>query len=151
MIKLFNSTEKIFTSNGDKVIIPIRAKVYKEDNGSFYLDLETDLSYVDDLVEGNIIVAPTPQGEQAFRVSSPQKTKSKIIVKCKHVYYDANNYLIEDSYVVDKNCNDALDHLNNATDTESPFTTISDITTENSYRCVRKSLYEAINVVLERW
>lgn len=67
------------------------------------------------------------------------------------MFYDSQNYLISDSYVVDKNCNDALDHLNNATDNTSPFTTVSDITEINSFRCVRKSLYEAIQTVLERW
>lgn len=151
MIKLFSQTDTSFSSNGDKVIIPTRAKVHKEDNGSFYLDLETDLSYVNDFVEGRIIVAPTPQGEQAFRINNLTKTKTKITAKCKHVFFDSENYLIADSYVVDKNCNDALDHLNAATDTESPFTTLSDVQGINSYRCVRTSLYEAINVVLERW
>ena len=151
MIKLFGITDKLFSSNGDKVIIPLKAKVVKEDNGSFYLDLETDLSYINDLTEGRIIVAPTPQGDQAFRVTNPEKTKTKINVKCMHVYYDSENYLIADSYVVEKNCNDALDHLNNATDNTSPFTTLSNVSSVASYRCVRKSLAEAISVVLERW
>lgn len=151
MIKLFNSTDKIYTSNGDKVILPTKAKVHKEDNGAFYLDLETGLEYVNDLVQGNIVVAPTPQGEQAFRLANPEKTKTKVRVKAYHVFFDSQNYLIADSYVVDKNCNDALDHLNSATDNPSPFTTLSNILNINSYRCVRTSLYEAINTVLERW
>lgn len=151
MIKLFQSTDTLFSSNGDKIIIPIKAKVHKEDNGSFYLDLETSLDYVNYLVEGAILVAPTPQGNQAFRVSNVIKTRKKIATKCKHVFYDSANYLIQDSYVVDKNCNDALDHLNSATQPTSPFTTISDVTTIDSYRCVRTSLYEAINTVIERW
>lgn len=151
MIKLFNSTDKIYTSNGDKIILPTKAKVHKEDNGAFYLDLETGLEYVNDLVQGNIVVAPTPQGEQAFRLANPEKTKTKVRVKAYHVFFDSQNYLIADSYVVDKNCNDALDHLNSATDNPSPFTTLSNILNINSYRCVRTSLYEAINTVLERW
>ena len=151
MIKLFNPTDTLFSSNGDKVIIPLRAKIHKEDNGSFYLDLETNLDYVDDLIEGNIIVANTPQGDQAFRVGNVEKTRSKVKTKCYHVFYDSKNYLIADSYVVDKDCNDALDHLNSATDNTSPFTTISDVTTVSSYRCVRTSLYEAIQTVIERW
>ena len=151
MIKLFNSTDKLYASNGDIVIQPIRAKIHKEDNGSFYLDLETDLSYINYLLPNNIVVANTPQGEQAFRITNVEKTKTKIKAKINHVFYDTNNYVITDSYVVDKNCNDALDYLNNATDNPSPFTTISDISTINSYRCVRKSLYEAIQVVIERW
>ena len=38
MIKLFEANDTIFTSNGDKIIIPLKAKVHKEDNGSFYLN-----------------------------------------------------------------------------------------------------------------
>lgn len=67
MLKLFNSTDTLFSTNGDKIIIPTKAKIHKEDNGNFYLDLETNLDYINDLVQGKIIVAPTPQGEQAFR------------------------------------------------------------------------------------
>lgn len=151
MIKLFNTTDTLFSSNGDKVIIPLRAKIHKEDNGAYYLDLETNLDYINDIVQGNILVANTPQGDQAFRISNVTATRKKITAKCYHVFYDSQNYVIQDSYVVDKNCNDALDHLNNATDNLSPFTTLSNVSNINSYRCVRKSLYEAINVVLERW
>lgn len=151
MIKLFGQTDTTFSTNGDKVILPLQAIVHKEDNGDYYLDLTTSLEYVDDLTEGRIIIAPTPQGEQAFRVGNVQKTKRKITTRCWHVFYDSQNYLIEDSYVVDKNCNDALDHLNSATTPQSEFTTLSDVQTYASFRCVRKSLYEAIQTVVERW
>lgn len=151
MIKLFGIKEESFASNGDLVIQPKKAVVHKEDNGDFYLELETDESYVGDLTEGRIIIANTPQGDQAFRISNPSIKKHTIKIKAYHVFYDTENYLIKDSYVVNKNCNDALDYLNMATDTDSPFKTISDVNTIHSYRCVRKSLYEAIQVVLERW
>lgn len=151
MIKLFGINDTSFSSNGDKVIIPTKAKVHKADNDSFYLEMETGLEYVDDLTANRIIVAPTPQGEQAFRITNVDHSRSKVKLKAFHVFYDSKNYLIDDSYVVDKNCNDAIDHLNNATDNTSPFKTISDVPTINSFRCVRKSLYEAIQVVLERW
>ena len=151
MIKLFDATDKIYTSNGNKIILPLKSKVHKEDNGDFYINVEAPLSYIDDLVSNNIIVANTPQGEQPFRITNVENTKTKIKIKAYHIFYDSENYLIQDSYVVDKNCNDALDHLNNSTDNTSPFTTISDITKIASYRCVRKSLYEAIQVLLERY
>ena len=151
MLKLFGQTDRDFTSNGDKTIKPLRARITKQDSGEFYLELETDLTYVNDLTEGRIILAPTPQGEQPFRVSNLQKTKNKLITKALHVFFDSRNYLIADSYVVGKNCNAALDHLNSATEPQSPFTTISDVDTVNNYRCVRTSLYEAIMTVIERW
>lgn len=151
MIRVFGTTDKTFTSNGDAVIRPLKAKVHKEDNGDYYLDLETGLEWVDYIVAGNIVVADTPQGAQAFRIGNPRKTKNKLSTKAWHVFYDSKNYLIEDAYVVDKDCNDALDHLNSATEPESQFKTISDVPVANSFRCVRKSLYEAIQTVLERW
>ena len=151
MIKIFNPTDKVFINNGEKILQPIKAKVHKEDNGDYYLNLEVGIEYIDYIVKDNIIVAPTPTGEQAFRLDNPEKKKNKISAKAWHVFYDAENYLIEDSYVVEKNCNDALDHLNNATDTVSPFTTIADVPTVTSFRCVRKSLYEAIQTIIERW
>lgn len=151
MIKLFGKTETSFSSNGDKIIKAIKARVKKVDNGEFYLELDTDLSYVSDLEEGRIVVAPTPQGEQYFRVSNVTKTKNKITTKCLHVFFDSKNYLIEDSYVYQLNCNAALDHLNSATEPTSEFTTISDVPTVGSYRCVRKSLYEATQTLIERY
>lgn len=151
MIKLFGINEESFLSNGDLVIQPKKAVVHKEDNGDFYLEIETGESYVRDLTEGKIIIANTPQGDQAFRISNPSIKKHQIKIKAYHVFYDSENYLIKDSYVVNKNCNDALDYLNNNTDTASPFTTISNVSTIHSYRCVRKSLYEAIKLILERW
>lgn len=151
MIRLFGTTDKTYQSNGDLVIRALKAKVHKEDNGSFYFDLETGLEYVEELTEGRILVVNTPQGDQAFRVSNVKQTKHKLTTRARHVFYDSLNYLIQDSYVVDKDGNGALDHLNSATEPSSPFTTISDVTTINSFRCVRQSLYEALQTVVERW
>lgn len=151
MLRVFSPSDTDFTSNGDVVIQATLSVVHKTDNGDYYLELQCGLEYVDFVKSENIIVAPTPQGAQAFRIENVELTRTKISVKAWHKFYDSKNYLIADSYVVDKNCNDALDHLNSATDNESPFTTLSDVQTVASYRCVRKSLYEAINTVLERW
>ena len=151
MIKIFSPSDRTFLSNGDIVIKPLKAKVHKEDNGDYYLDLECDLDYINYIVQDNIIVAPTPTGDQPFRITNVNRTRKKIQVKAYHVYYDSQNYLIEDSYVVDKNCNDALDHLNGSTEPVSPFTTLSDIANINSFRCVRQSLNDAIHTVLSRW
>lgn len=151
MIKVFGQSDRLYTSNGDKVIQPIKALIRKEDNADYYLELVADISYIDYLISGVVVVANTPTGEQAFRVTKVEKTRSKISCKCLHVFYDTQNYLIEDSYVVDKSCNDALDHLNSATEPESIFTTASNITSVNSFRCVRRSLYEAIQTVIDRW
>ena len=151
MISVYDSTEKSFATNGIKILKPLKALIRKEDNGDYYIDLKDKIDFIDYYQAGLIIRVPTPWGYQAFRLTNPNIENNKITARAYHVYFDSQNYIIKDSYVVDKNCNDALDHLNMACDIMSPFTTISDITTVNSYRCVRKSLEEAISDVIDRW
>ena len=151
MIKIFGPTDTEYSSNGDKILQPTKCRIHKKDNGEYYAEIECSSDYADYIKTGNIVVCPTPTGEQPFRFSNPEINKNKIKVKAKHRYYDSENYLIKDSNVVSKNCNQALEHLNAATDNESPFVTVSDVVGINSFRCVRKSLNEAVSTVLERW
>lgn len=151
MIRVFGATDRSFTTNGDMVILPTRAKVTKKDNGDYYLDLEAGTKYADYLASGRIIVADTPQGAQAFRISGVTKKSAKVSLRAWHVFYDSKNYLIADSYVADMTAGAALDHLNGATEPRSEFATASDVQAIDSFRCVRKSLYEAIQTVIERW
>ena len=151
MIKIFGQTDTEYSSNGDKILQATKCRIHKRDNGEYYAEIECSSEFADYIENGRIVVCPTPTGEQPFRFLNPEINKNKIKVKAKHRYYDSENYLIQDSNVVDKNCNQALEHLNAATDNTSPFTTVSDVTSINSFRCVRKSLNEAVNTVLERW
>ena len=105
MIKLFNATDKLYSSNGDVVISPTKARVKNSDNGDYYLELVCGLEYNEYIASNNIIVAPTPQGEQAFRITDVTKQNNKLTVKAWHVFYDSENYVIADSYAVDKTCN----------------------------------------------
>lgn len=151
MLKLFGTTDTNYSTNGDKILIPTYQHIIKEDNGSYYIDVELPLTYIDDIQSNRILVSNTPSGEQAFRITDIEKRKTKIKVKAYHISYDSQNYIIQDSYVVGKDGNGAINHLNDATDIPSPFTVSSDILKTDSYRCVRKSLYEAWNDMLERW
>lgn len=151
MIKIFGQTDRSFLSNGDVVVQPIRAKVRKEDNGSFYLDLETGTEYSDYLVEGRIVVANTPQGDQAFRINNVSKTRSRIETKAYHVFYDSEDYLIRSAYVSGQTGSGALYVLNNATDSTSPFSVSSDVTHIDSQEFELISLHDAIMAVVEKW
>lgn len=144
MLKVFGANDKVFTSNGDVVLRPIKAKIQRNDNGDYYLDLETGLEFVGYIVEGNIIVANTPHGDQPFRVSNVQKTGSKITTKAWHVFFDSKNYLIADSNANNKTCDQAIKQFNNATEPTSEFTVSSDISGTKSFRATRLSLYDAI-------
>jgi phage minor structural protein len=151
MIRLFHSTDRDFATNGDAILKPLLARVREQDNSDFYLDLELPLDHIDLVTQDAIVVAPTPFGDQPFRINNPIRSGRRIKTRAWHVSYDSRRLLIADSYVVDKDCAGALQHLNNATDTVSPFRVDSDVTVVNSFRCVRKSLWEALQTVLERW
>lgn len=151
MISVYPSNEKLFANNGIKILKPLQALIKKEDNGNYYIDLK---DYVDNLEyyqSGMIVRANTPWGYQCFRLTNLEINNSIITVRGYHLYYDTANYIIADSYVVDKNCNAALDHLKQGCDAVPPFTLLSDITRINSYRCVRDTLEQAIQVVIDRW
>ena len=151
MISIYDANEKKFDNNGIKILKPLQALITKEDNGNYFIDLKDTIDNLDYYQAGQIIRVNTPWGKQGFRLTNPKIQNKYIICRAYHLYFDTANYLIDDSYVIGKNCNDALDHLNNACDKKTPFSFISDIQTENNYRCVRKSLEEAIGVVVERW
>ncbi len=148
MIKVFNADEKVFTNNGEKILHPLKAVILKEDNGDYELDIETRIEDKDYIVNDKIIVCDTPWGEQGFRVYNPQKKNNKITCTCKHLYYDTASYVIENASIVGKTCNDALDQLNNACDSVTPFTTLSNIGQTNSLDVAQKSFEEAISAVL---
>mgnify|MGYP000870216311 CR=1 FL=1 len=151
MIILFNDTATDFTTLGLKVLQPLYAVVRKEDNGDYYLDLRDSSTNAHLYVRDYIVAVDTPWGRQGFRVATSKVKGTKVDIKAYHLFYDAKNYLIVDSYVVSNDADYALDHLNSATDVTSPFTTISDITGINSLRIVRKDLYTAFLSVVDRW
>lgn len=142
MIKVYDSNEKLFATNGIKILHPLKAEVTKIDNGDYHAELKDKIENLEYYQKGMIIRVPTPWGVQGFRCDNPVIKNNKIECKAWHLSYDSKNYLIADSYAVDKNCNDALDHFNTNTDIVSPFKTVSDITTILSTRVVRKSLFE---------
>lgn len=142
MIKVYDSTEKLFNNNGIKILHPLRADITKEDNGDYYAELQDTIESLEHYQNGMIVRIPTPWGVQGFRLANPSVKNNKVEVKAWHLSYDAKNYIIKDAYAVDKNCNDALEHFNSATDIPSPFTTLSDITTLVSTRAVRRTLFE---------
>lgn len=131
MIKVFGQTDTDFSSNGDIVVQPYKARIKKEDNGDFSLTLECGLEYQDYITERRIIVANTPQGEQAFRIHNVTKTGNKISATCPHVFYDtlyfAMVYAIYPTSTVET-FNHFLNRLNDSIFPPSNFTVDSDIT-----------------------
>lgn len=158
MIKIFGATDTNFTSNGDIVIQPMKAKVHKEDNGDYYLDLECGLEYLDYIVENNIAVAPVSivyEGQaatQAFRIHNVTVTNNKITARCRHVFWDSKGYFINNAAAVNVTLQQALTNLNGNTDpAQNIFTATSDITTLGTFVIHQQSLYDAIRTFMSKW
>lgn len=144
MIKVYDSNETTFATNGLKILHPIKAEITKTDNADYFAELKDDISNLAYYQKGMIVRIPSPWGVQGFRCDNPVIKNNKVECKAWHLSYDARNYIIADAFAVDKNCNDALAHFNSNTDITSPFTTIGDISTIMSTRAVRKSLLEVV-------
>ena len=142
MIRVYDSNERLFNHNGIKVLHPLVAEVTKKDNSDYYVELVDIVENLEYYQKGMIVRVPTPTGIQGFRCDNPSVKNNRVECKAWHLSYDSKNYIIKDANAVDKNCNDALDHFNSATDKPSPFKTISDISTIATTRAIRKSLFE---------
>lgn len=151
MIKVYESTERLFNHNGLKILHPLKAEIYIEDNGDYYIDLENYIEDLPYLQEGYIVRVNTRWGEQGFRLTNPKRKNNRITIRGYHLWKDTSKYVIVNSYIDSKDCNDALDHINRTCDAVTPFTTISDINVINSTRIIRKSLEEAIAIIVEKW
>lgn len=155
MIRVYDATERLFNHNGIKVLNPLFAEITKVDNGDYYIELEDMLDNLEYYQKGMIFRVNTAWGIQGFRCDNPIIQNNRISCKAWHLSYDSENYVINNASAVDKNCNDALNHYNDNTDTASPFTVISDITTLESTEAVRKSLFavfvDLLNVYGGHW
>lgn len=148
MIKVYDSNEKIFATNGIKTLHPLKAEITKIDNGDYYIELKDVIANIDFYQKGMIFRVPTPWGVQAFRCDNPKISNNKVECKAWHVSYDSENYIVKDAYAVDKNCNDAINHFNDNTDVKSPFTVSSDVGKVVTTRIIRKSLFEAFTLLI---
>ena len=151
MIKVFQATDKYFASNGDKIINPYKAVVYKEDNGDYYCDIEASIDLMDYLKQDMIVCVQTPWGWQPFRCDKPERSGNKVKVKAWHLYYDTESYVIADTNIVNSGCQAALNSLKGGCDSTLPFSVVSDIVDAGSFHCIRQTFAEAVNSVLEVW
>ena len=99
MLKVYESTERYFNNNGLKIIHPLKAEIYIEDNGDYYIDIESTIEDLEYLQEGNIVRANTRWGEQGFRLTSPKRKNNRITVRGYHLWKDSSKYVIINSYV----------------------------------------------------
>ena len=101
MIKVYDANERLFDHNGLKILHPLKAEVFIEDNGDYYITIESSIEDLPYLQEGMIVRAKTRWGEQGFRLTNPERKNKKVFVKGYHLWKDTQKYVILNSNVVD--------------------------------------------------
>ncbi|PHC37086.1 endopeptidase [Bacillus pseudomycoides] len=161
MITLYKPNETDFTHNGLGVLNEniYEAEIEEILNGLYSFTFSYPLFAPHGLeIEGMCVVkAPTPDGNQLFRIATPTVSMGKITAQCYHIFYDLTENLIEDIFIQTTNGNGAMNRLSVGCQYKHPFTFYSDIPSIASARIVRKNPVEAIldnsqdNAFINRW
>ncbi|QAA31251.1 phage tail spike protein [Clostridium manihotivorum] len=143
MIIVYGNMETDFNNNGLAVLdAPIRAQVEERINGLYTIELEYPFDergkYLN-IAEDNIIKAPTPQGDQLFRIYQIATTLYSIIAYGRHIFYDLLDNFIEDARPESQNGAAALDWILSHTQYPHSFKCMSDIGTVGTAYYVRKN------------
>lgn len=146
MIKVYETNEKSFLTNGLGTINPTRCvEVKKRSLNGWYLEVETSVKHKDILIKDNIVLAETKEkGMQPFKIGNPTITDRKIQFTANHIVFDTNQYLLADVRPTNLSAPAFLTWMNERTDTKSPFTVNSDITTKATRYFIRKTYLESL-------
>lgn len=156
MINIYESTETTFTHNGLATLQPSRCIVSEKLNGEYQLDLEHPIDAEGrwkHLAEDNLLRAPTPEGDDLFRIYKDIETLSRIPrVQARHLSYDLLTDLVINNAPTDATATAALQTALQGTG----FTGTSDVSGLNSVRWVRKNRLACIlgdedNSIVSRW
>jgi len=157
MISFYESNETDFKHNGGVINNALSCKVIEEANGLYELELICPISDIAlELTDGKIVKAPTPRGDQLFRIYKPVKTLNAYKVYARHIFYDLLDNFIEDVRPTSINGQGAISDILNATTDPHNFTGYSDIENMNTAYTIRKNPVQALigtedNSFLNRW
>lgn len=152
MIRLFKKNETDFDHN-EHILQPTKCEVSEDENGIFELDYESLLNK--EIEVGSIIKAPTPRGEQLFRIYKPTHTLRKTTAKARHIFYDLLSNFLEDSRPTQTTGSGALASILGGTLYPHRFEGISNIANTSTAYYVRKNPVQAIlgldNCLVKNW
>ncbi|PGU60338.1 phage tail spike protein [Bacillus cereus] len=161
MITLYKPNETDFTHNGIGILDNniYEAEVEEILNGVYTLRFKYPLFAPHGLeIDGQYLIkAPTPDGDQLFRVANPHPTNGEVQVFCYHIFYDLVDNFIEDTNIVGKSGMGALDQVKGVLQYPTKFDFYSDIENIANARLVRKNPVEFLldngqdNSFLNRW
>lgn len=155
MIKIFDSKERVFTTNGIINIKPISCKETKKKSlNGWYLNLEIDVKYKEYIKKDMLVVIKSKSklSPQAFRMEEPKFNNNIIEIVANHVMFDADRYMLYDVRPTDKNALNALEYIDNRIENDtSPFVYYSDVPGIHTAYFQLKNLLEAWQIIEERW
>ncbi len=161
LITLYKPNETDFTHNGIGILDNniYEAEVEEILNGVYTLRFKYPLFAPHGLeIDGQYLIkAPTPDGDQLFRVANPHPTNGEVQVFCYHIFYDLVDNFLEDTNIVGKSGMGALDQVKGALQYPTKFDFYSDIENIANARLVRKNPVEFLldngqdNSFLNRW
>lgn len=161
LITLYKPNETDFTHNGIGILDNniYEAEIEEILNGVYTLRFKYPLFAPHGLeIDGQYLIkAPTPDGDQLFRVANPHPTNGEVQVFCYHIFYDLVDNFIEDTNIVGKTGFGALDQVKGALQYPTKFDFYSDIGSMANARLVKKNPVEFLldngqdNSFLNRW
>ncbi|HEM4042311.1 TPA: phage tail protein [Streptococcus suis] len=148
MICLYAADESLFEHNGLGILDNDLKKCHVEEelNNLYTLTALYPLGakFGKSIRNGMIIKAPTPNGDQLFRIYQSKPSMGMLEVHAFHVFYDLAFNFIEDTNIVSKSGQAWLQQLSQNTQYRHPFTFFSDISTVAGSRVVRKNCVEIL-------
>ena len=156
MIKIFDATDRDFSSAGNIIIDPLYChEIHKKSLNGWYIDVEIPIKFKQYITKDKLCVVKTKSklNPQAFRISEDIKySTNKITFKAEHVMFDSKKYTLLDVRPTNLNGLNGLKYINERTDTNSPFNIInSNVENKNTSYFIRKTLFEAWTIFEEKW
>ena len=161
LINLYKKDETTFEHNGlgslDKNIL--NPEISWKDNGAFTLEFKYPLfaKHGFEIENSSIVRANDPEGSNLFFVYKITPSMGYVTVLCYQISYKLAFNSINDTNIVNKNGQNALNQMSSATQYPHGFTFNSDISTTATSRVVRKNPIEFLldtgldNSFINRW
>lgn len=158
IIRLFNANETNFNHYETVLTDVISCFATQEENGLYSLTMEHPID--ERITELKIISAPTPDGDQLFRIVKIQKviTGGKYVYEAyaRHISYDLLNNFLLNIRPTDTTADLALKAVLTGTESQHSFTGISDVPGVHTANYVRLNPIQAImgqteNSILNLW
>ena len=122
--RIFAPTDKVFTSHGLKTIELAECIETRKDNEDWYIEC-TIIRTIDNIryiARDYILVVPTKNGAQPFRIGNVTMDMYTVKFKARHVGYDAENYYVPAFSYTDMTCLQLGNAINGLALPLSPFT-----------------------------